>query len=501
MKVLLINPPSNSLQPVMPLGLAYLAGALEKNNISVQIIDAWAERLDFKALEKRIHDVKYSDLIGITIMSPTYLDAVMTIQTVKKTSPKSKIVIGGTHPSSLPLECMEDNPEVDFAVAGEGDEVIVELVKAMGSEKNGFSNIKGLLYRRNGNIANNGHANPVKNLDNLPFPSRHLFPIFKYKTHPPYRLYNKYATMITSRGCPFDCTYCTKSVSGRNYRAQSAERVIQEIEFLIDKYNIMQIHFYDDDFTINMKRTEEICDKLIEKKIKITWSCITRVDLVSESLLVKMKKAGCWLIAYGVESGSQNILDSIKRGYKIEQVKRAFKLTRETGIKTLGYFIAGLPGESYSTLGDTIRLSISLNPNFVSWSIPALYPGSELYNEAVHGKLGKNFKKTQLRMNKDATGISSLSPYAQGNTYIFEGEIPKENILKIVHRAYRNFYFNPGYILKFLINLRTFTEFISYIQTFFQYLKWRKRLTSFPPKPLRNPDELYNQAQLPCRSI
>src|SRR3989338_4003595 len=165
--------------------------------------------------------------------------------------------------------------------------------------------------------------------------------MFKYQTHPPYRLYNAYATLITSRGCPYQCTYCTKSVSGQNYRAQSAERVVREVEYLIRQYQVKQIHFYDDDFTLNVKRAEAICDLLIQKKIKILWSCVTRADLVTERLLSKMRQAGCWLIAYGVESGNQNILNHIKKGYRLEKIKEAFKLTKRAGIRVLGYFMAG----------------------------------------------------------------------------------------------------------------------------------------------------------------
>lgn len=458
MKVLLINPASDSPQPVMPLGLAYLGAALEKNRIPVEAIDAWVQRLDFAALGKRLKDYKEVDLIAITVMSPTYAEAARTIRVCRSACPKSKIIIGGVHPSAMPEECLKDNPELDFVAAGEGDNLIVQLVRALSGDGN-LSEIKGLVYRGAGKIINNGCAEPIADLDSLPHPARHLFPLFKYQTHPPYRIYKSYATIMASRGCPFSCTYCTKSVSGQNYRAQSPRRVIEEIEHLTGEYNIRQAHFYDDNFTLDKGRTELICDEIIRRKIKILWSCVSRVDLVNSALLAKMRRAGCWLISYGVESGNQAMLDNIRKGYRIEQIKEAFRITREAGIRTLGYFMAGLPDETYSTLDDTVKLSLELNPDFVSWSITALYPGSLLYKRALKGESDE----------------SSLSPYAHGRISIYEGDIPRSFILKTVNQAYMKFYFRIGYMLRFLIRLRTLTEFFSYLKALAQFLKWMRK--------------------------
>lgn len=473
MKVLLINPPSDSPQPIMSLGLAFLAAALEKNNIPVEVIDAWAEGLNFEALEKRIA-LAEAGLIGITVMSPVYPIGIKVIQAARRASPQSKIIIGGTHPSSLPEDCLTDSSELDFVCCGEGDELIVQLVNAL--KGNGdVCDIKGLGCRREGRIVINGKAEPVRNLDDLPFPARHLFPLSRYRTHPPYRLYNSYATMITSRGCPFQCTYCTKSVSGQYFRFQSTERVIREIEFLKNKYNIKQIHFYDDDFTINKKRVEGLCDEIISRGLKIAWSCVTRVDLVDEMLLRKMRKSGCWLISYGVESGNQRILDSVRKGYKVEQIKEAFTLTRNAGIRTLGYFMSGFPGETTETLNDTVKLSFEIDPDFVSWSILALYPGSKLYQQALQGELGNNYVQAQMPITEGKANISSLSPYAHGHMYIYEGDISRDYILQTVNKAYRRFYFRLTFLFRFLMRLRTFTEAFSYVKTLIQYLTWSKK--------------------------
>ena len=349
----------------------------------------------------------------------------------------------------------------------------MELANALTADPPDFSAVKGLLYRDNGKIINNGRAAPIKNLDALPFPARDLFPLFKYRTHPPYRLHNAYATLITSRGCPYQCTYCTKSVSGQNFRSQSAERVVKEIEFLIKEYKIKQIHFYDDDFTINMQRVEDICDRLIEKNIKILWSCVTRVDLVNERLLAKMRQAGCWLIAYGVESGNQHILDNVKKGYTLKKIKHAFRLTKKAGIRVLGYFMAGLPGETYATLDETMALSLALEPDFVSWSITALYPGSRLYQQALNGELGNNYAQIKVPIAEHFSSVSSLSPFAHGHAFIYEGDIPRDYILKRVNRAYQRFYLRISYIIRFCLKLQTITEALSYLKTLLFFFAWK----------------------------
>lgn len=474
-KVILINPHSDSPQPIMPLGLAYLGAALEKEGIGVGVIDAWAERLVPEKLLEKLRGTEEPLLVGVSVMSPTYAEARRTIQAARAAYPRAKIIVGGTHPSSLPKECLLENPEVDFVCDGEGDDLIVSLVRALEQKAPDFSPIKGLLYRSpGGGIANNGKAPGVRDLDAVGFPARHLFPLGAYESHPPYRRYKRYATMITSRGCPYRCSYCTKSVSGQNYRAMSPERVIAELEHLINDYRIRQVHFYDDDFTIRMDRAERICDAMIEKGLRVAWSCVTRVDLVNRKLLDKMRRAGCWLISYGVESGDQEILNSVNKSYTVEDIRRAFGDTRAAGIRTLGYFMSGFPGETEETLKKTMDLSFELKPDFVSWSILALYPGSSLYQQALDGKLGEQYRKLNpLSLGKG--DVSSLSPFAHGHMFIYEGKLPRERILKEVEGAYKKFYLRPSYLIQFIVKLRTFVEFSSYVKAFFQYIGWKKK--------------------------
>jgi len=467
MKVLLINPPSNAINPVLPLGLAYLAAILEASQIPVDVIDAWAEGYSFEELGTEVAK-RAPDIVGISMISPIYAAAMRSVDIVREYS-DAKIVVGGPHPSALPEQCLEDNPNIDFVIIGEGEKPLVELVTAFSESGKHLSAISGLAYRDNHGIINTGHAERVSNLDDLPFPARHLFPLKKYKTHPPYGKRNPYMTLITSRGCPYHCTYCSKSVYGQKCQAMSPERVIVEIKHIIQEYSTKEIHFYDDDFTINMKRAEKICDLLIEEKIDISWSCTTRVDLVDESLLKKMKKAGCWLISYGIETADPGILKEVKKGYSIEDVKNAFSLTKSAGIRTVAYLMVGLPGETRESIKKTIDFSIKLDPDFVSWGITALYPGSALYRNAQNGKLGN----IDIRYTyEDRTWHASGSPYGDGYAIIYEENLSREELKRYVRQANREFYLRLSYLFRFVLKIRSFYELAHFSRGGLQFFLW-----------------------------
>ena len=305
--VLLVNPPGELKNSILPLGLASIAAYLRNNDIDVRAIDALVEELNFKEFEDRVSQGG-ADIIGIYMTSPRYGEGKRACEACKKALPNSVIIAGGPHPSALPAETLQEIPQLDICGIGEGEITMLELVKAI--ENNApLSQIDGIAFRdkNTGEIIITKPRDFIKNLDDIPFPARDLFPLKKYKTLPPYGRKSPYFTTITSRGCPFNCAYCSKDVFRNIFRARSPKNVVDEIEELISKYHAQEIQFYDDDFTLDMKRAEEICDEILRRGIKIRWSCLTRVDLVNENLLKKIKKAGCWMIAYGVESGNQKI--------------------------------------------------------------------------------------------------------------------------------------------------------------------------------------------------
>lgn len=473
MKVLLINPISKAPNPIMPLGLGYIAAYLEQHSIKVEIIDAWADSYNETQLEDEIKKRK-PNLIGVTIMSPNYAIGMRTAALAKWVS-GGMVVVGGSHPSALPQECLEDNPSIDVVVVGEGEKTMLSLVQAMENEKN-FDSIQGVVFRKEGKIVNTGFPPRIDTLDDLPYPARHLFPLEKYRTHPPFGKKNPYMTMMTSRGCPFKCTYCSDSIFGKKYIVRSPDHVVDEIEYIINQYRVKEIHFYDDDFTINMKRAAEICDEIIRRKVKISWSCTTRVDLVNEELLRKMKKAGCWLICYGVESADPEIIKRVQKGYTIDKIRESFRLTKKMGIRTIGYFMVGLPGETKESIERTIQFSKELDPDFVSWGITSLFPGSRLYEE-VRKEFKKKNKPIRYTYHKDEWH-SSASPYGDGFSIIYEENLTREQLRIYSERANKKFYFRPSYLIKFLFKIRSWDEFLHYAKGGLKLFYWLFRKTS-----------------------
>ena len=466
MKILLINPPSEFKTPVLPLGLAYISAYLIDNKIDVSVIDAWAEEISFEELETRISQTK-ADIIGIYMVSPRYNEAKKTIELSRRALPGSVIVVGGPHPSAVPIETLKEISQLNICAVGEGEITMLELVKCFQNDSN-LSTVDGIVYREKntGKIITTKPREFIKNLDTMPFPARHIFPLKKYKTHPPYGRKNPYFSMITSRGCPFHCAYCSKDVFREIYRASSPQKVCDEIEELILKYNAREIHFYDDDFTMDMRRAEKICDEIIRRNIKISWSCTTRVNLVDEKLLEKMKTAGCWLISYGVESGNQKILDSIKKGTTIEQIVSAFELTRKIGISTLAYLIAGLPGETMETIQETVSLAKKIKPDFVSWGILVAFPGSGFFKSVQNGTY-----KGKLRVLKEGEENLSVIFSGRGCYLVFEDNLSLEQLREEIKKANRSFYLRPAYIFQAIKNIRSFPNFIYYLRGGLEVLK------------------------------
>jgi radical SAM superfamily enzyme YgiQ (UPF0313 family) len=455
-KVLLINPPSEFKTPLLPLGLAYIAAFLKTKGIEVSVIDAWAEQMSFEKLKERLSQ-KQADIVGIYIVSPRYNEGKMTIELCRKVFPKAMIAAGGPHPSAVPDEMLKENHGLDICVIGEGEITMYELAENL-KNKSDLSTIDGIAFRnkQNNEIVRTRPRDFIKNLDELPFPARELFPLEKYKTHPPYGRKNPYFSIMTIRGCPFQCAYCSKDVFKDNFRFASPKRVCDELEELISKYNAKEIHFYDDDFTINMERAGQICDEILKRGIKIRWSCTTRVDLVNEALLKKMKQAGCWMIAYGVESGNQKILDAINKGYTVEKVVESFALTKKIGILTLGYFMVGLPGETKETVQETLALAKKISPDFSSWGILVVYPGSRLFKFIKEGKY-----KGRLR-TLDENGNLAGTFFGKGNYLLFEDNLTLKELREAVKRANIELYLRPKYIFQSLKNIRSFSDIVYY---------------------------------------
>ena len=335
MEVLLINPPRfneiiGNNPPIIeeergynpPLGILYIAAYAEKHtNHAITVIDAQVEGLTYENLEERIKSIN-PDIVGLTAMSMTIIDVLETVKIVKKIDHRIKVVLGGPHVNLYPDETIQQQG-IDFLVLGEGEETFNDLLNNINCIS-ALKGIKGIVFIENQKIVNTGLRPLCDNLDEIPFPARHLVPYQKYTS---LLSFGKVVTTIfTSRGCPFKCTFCDRPHLGKHFRARSAKNVVDELELCVNM-GIQEFLFYDDTFTVDKKRVIDICNEIVKRKLNIGWDIRARIDTIDENVLQHLKKANCRGIHYGIESGTNKILKVLKKGIKIEKAKIVFKGT------------------------------------------------------------------------------------------------------------------------------------------------------------------------------
>jgi len=463
MKVLLINPWQDTGYPQPPFGLAMIAAVLEKNGYHVKVLDSPALKLTENSILRGIVKEK-PDIIGITAMTPTMNSAINMARQIKEMNNDVIIVLGGAHVTLFPEETLQRVPEVDIVVRGEGEQTMFELVKTLENGDSVDSQVLGVAYREKNCIRSSPTRPFISDLDSLPFPAFHLLPMTRYRLHPPHGRRMPSIPIITSRGCPYRCIYCSKSVFGGKYRANSPTYVVDEIEHLMEKFDVREITFYDDVFTLDKKRVFAICEELERRRIEIPWTCETRVNLVNKELVEKMKKAGCYMIAYGVESGTQEILNNLKKDITLEQAARAFELTHKIGIQTVAYFMIGSPGETPETIEETIKFAKKLDSDFVQFSITTPFPGTELFNLAIkEGMVPKDWDDYIY------AGLRSIDyPAFETNT------LNKEDLKKWDIQAYRSFYLRFHYLFKRIKKIRSFSEMKTNVKGLLMLLEMTK---------------------------
>jgi radical SAM superfamily enzyme YgiQ (UPF0313 family) len=424
-----------------PLGLLYLSAILKERGIDVKLIDATASALDESDILESIGK-ESPDIIGISTLTPTFQRIKEMAKKIKLEFPDTPIVMGGPHVSIFPSETLEENSYIDYIVFGEGEYTLLELVETL-KGRGDFSKIKGLAYREEGVVKKNEARDIIKDLDSLPFPARDLLEMEKYSPLPNNYKQLPLTNMLVSRGCPFHCSFCCKAIVGRVYRIRSVENVIAEIKELREKYNIKEVAFWDDVFTVKRKWVLEFCDRLKEEGIDISWTCESRVNLVDLELLKKMKEAGCWNIFYGIESGDQQLLDNIDKGIKVEQIRNAVKWAKEAGLEIRGSFMLGLPGETPELARKTIQFAIDLDVDYAQFSVTTPFPGTKLYDDAdKFGTLTRDFDR-----------------YTEWNPVFIPHAYKNEEELEKIHReAYRRFYIRPSYFLKRISKINSLGE-------------------------------------------
>jgi len=434
LKVLLVNPMTKSVtKDIMPpLGLAWLAAVLEQNSINVSIIDALVERKDAETVAGEIGKA-CPDIVGIYCGTDMRNDAFQVANNIRKTGSGATIVMGGPHVTFAAEDTLQNVPSVDIIVRGEGEETFAELVKALNSGKE-LAGIRGVSFRNGKEIIHNLPRPFIEDLDALPTPARHLLPMDKYDFRIPFSRVRA-TSVLTGRGCPIGCIYCSTSFMwGRRIRVRSPQNVADEIEHIVKEYGIKGVYFFDDTFTFYKKRTMEICDEIIERNLGLTWFCESRVDSVDEELFRKMKQAGCKIIAFGLESGSQKMLDIMKKKISVPQSINAIQLCNKVGIKTKSFFMYGLPGELPEDIESTWRLLYGLNSDIKVTGICKIRPGTELEAMAKEESvLPKGFSWA-----KEAEVVPKYN----------QNERLDDEVAGVRAKVRRELFFQPAYILR-----------------------------------------------------
>jgi len=433
---------------VPPLGLAYLAASLEQAGLGVEILDANALLLSIEETAERIiqSPIKY---IGFNVVTAT-IPLVYKLSSLVKAKKSDKfIIVGGPHVTFLSEETLKECPAIDAAVRGEGEATICELIKTL-MEKGELSKIKGVTFRSGDKIAVNPDREFVENIDTLPFPARHLLPIHLYSPSPINSIGfsgRQYATMMTSRGCPNKCTFCSSAAFWRRVRLRSLDGMADEIEFLIKQYGVRHVNFLDDTLIISEARMEQFCHLMIKRNINIKWSCYARVSTVTPKLVELMKRTGCQFIQFGVESGNQEILNRVEKNITIEQVRKAVGAAKKVGLKVMCDFMIGLPGDTVQTVNQTINFAKELSPNFAFFSITTPFPGSALYEEyRKEGRLKEGYIWDNMSLH-EGTNFSTPT-------------MTSKEMEELYVKAHRRFYYRPAFIWQtFLWVLRHPYEF------------------------------------------
>lgn len=429
-----------------PLDIGYSISILRKDNHDVSFIDTEAEKYSMKKVLEEIKEIN-PNIIFIHCMTPTAEVLLKLANLIKESKIKVLIVAMGQHATVLPKTFLFKDSPVDLCINGEAELTIKELVNYHSKSKNIYS-INSITYfdKKNNKIHYNKQRELISNLDELPFPAHDLFMKDSYKIYYPIRLYKKvkWGFMLSSRGCPYSCIFCSPTLRisyGKNYRIRSAKNVVDEMEFLVSK-GVNAIDFIDDTFTFDQKRTMEICDELIKRKINVKWIAQTRVDHVSMELLKKMRKAGCSTLCFGIESGVERILKILKKGETVGQMKKAFKLTKKAGILTVAYFMLGSPTETEEEVKKTFKLCKQLKPDLLQVAYFTPYPGSEAYEKM----------SDQQKLKFD-----TLSHYNEIG-YNFSN-IPTRKLRKMQRRFYKRYFFSPLFLSKYLTKRLLFMIF------------------------------------------
>jgi anaerobic magnesium-protoporphyrin IX monomethyl ester cyclase len=452
-RVALVYPPTAKgvyhHHPYLPIGLAYLAAVIEKDGNEILVLDCLASNIDQEQLKQKLAAFN-PEVIGISSMTPMVQSTMQAAKGAKEACPNAVVVLGGPHATFMDKEILSQEQSVDVVVRGEGEQTLLELTKQV-VDHDGLNSVEGISFRHQNQIIQNPNRPPIQNLDELPYPAYKHFPLDKY------RLFGKlFFPVITSRGCPFQCSFCTTSrIMGKQYRARSPKNIGNELELLQRECNADSFTFYDDTLTLDKQRIFDICDEIKTRNINIPWDCQTRVDQISPEILSKMKATNCKQVFFGVESGCQDILNAVKKRTTVEQNEKAIKMAKKAGLFVATSIIIGYPGETSEMRKETLDFIRRAEPDDVYLCFATPYPGTEL--RSLVEKMG-------LKMSPDWGQYDTTRP-------VFENPLmPDEEGLKLRKDFYDSFY-SPKYAFKHMFKRNFYSRVMARVAV--NHLIWR----------------------------
>lgn len=455
MRVLLINPSMNLdklgrfaglLEPMPCIGLAYIAGALEAHGVFVRAIDMFAEKLSAEeVVEKAVRHKP--DLVGMTVLTPSAHICAQISAQIRQRLPGVRIIWGGVHADVFARDIVRDG-EADLVAHQDGEITIVELVDALARDPQDLAHVDGLTWRTaDGQVVRNRDRVLNRDLDDLPYPAWHLFPYHRYGLLPFADFAKPVLTMAGSRGCPYRCDYCSLiNTGGKVFRRRDPIKVVDEYEFLVDRYGVKQIGFIDPIFPLVKKDLEPFCKELVRRGLdkRCQWLSETRADRLDAETCEMMYEGGCRRVLMGIESGVDMLLGNVNKNLTTAKVREGVKHAKAAGIQTVGLFMIGMPGETPEMTRETVEFAVDLDVDFAKFAITVPFPGSKLFDDRWQKDLFRDDWENYTTFNPDPDRLVYHPP----------GYDPAE-LIKMQSWALRRFYMRPKQIRRQMMELRT----------------------------------------------
>ena len=457
MKTLLIHPFTDTdhtagkfkrfLSAMPPISLGYVAAAIEKAGLPIAVYDDFLLQGSDSGLYNAIKKEK-PDLIGLTCFTPNYPGVQRIVSFVRKNFPQIKILLGNIH-ADIFAEFFLSRGFADFVIHGEGEITTVELIKAL-MQKTDVAAVQGISYLEGGQIRKTPERGYITDLDSIPFPAWHLFPYQRYSLFSFARLANPATLILGSRGCSFKCSYCSLKIMGTARRKRSVGNIVDEIEFMHEKYGMKQVAFVDPIFPINTREAVAFRDQMVSRGLhkKVVWTTETRVDLMNDETAAAIYEAGCRRVMFGFETGSDETLKSIVKNTTTLRAQRAVDISRRHHLEIIGFFMLGVPGENKATMEKTIRFARDLKIDFAKFTVFVPYPGTDVYEELV--------AQGKIKETEDWARYTSYPTEEMNTIYTVDG-LSNDDLIYYQRKAFRHFYLRPWTILKHIFVHRAFT--------------------------------------------